>query len=89
MNVVNELTHPLDIFGVALLLLVISELSPVTVAIWIPLQKFRISFASGLCVVLRGKKRNFKHIYRVYLHLTLARFNSLLDQRTEEGTSIL
>lgn len=49
---VNELTHPLDIFGVALLLLVISELSPVTVAIWITLQKFGISFASSFGIIL-------------------------------------
>lgn len=49
-------THPLDIFGVPLLLLVIGELSPVTVAIWITLQKFGISLARSFGVTLGDKK---------------------------------
>lgn len=55
-NVIYDRTHHLDIFGVALLLLVIGEFSPVTVAIWITLQEFGVSFARGLGIVLQGKK---------------------------------
>lgn len=50
----NELTHHLDIFGVALLLLVISELPPVTIAVRVPLQKFGVCFTRCLCVVLKN-----------------------------------
>ena len=52
---VNELTHPLDIIGVALLLLVISKFSPVTIAIWITIQKFGISLTCSLCIILHDK----------------------------------
>lgn len=53
----NELTHHLDIFGVALLLLVISELPPVTIAIRVPLQKFGVCFTRCLCIVLKNHER--------------------------------
>lgn len=51
-NIIYDRTHRLDIFGVALLLLVISELPPVTVAIWITLQEFGVSLARSLRIVL-------------------------------------
>lgn len=58
MNIIYDRTHRLDIFGVALLLLVIGELSPVTVAIWITLQEFGVSFARSLRIVLRQKQKS-------------------------------
>lgn len=53
MDITYNCTHHLDIFGVALLLLVIGELSPVTVAIWVTLQEFGISFTCSLRIILQ------------------------------------
>ena len=53
MNVIYDRTHRLDIFGVPLLLLVIGELSPVSVAIWITLQEFGVSLTRSFRVVLQ------------------------------------
>lgn len=58
MNVIYDRTHRLDIFGVPLLLLVIGELSPVTVAIWITLQEFGVSLTRSFRVVLHIQQVN-------------------------------
>lgn len=73
MNIIYDRTHRLDIFGVALLLLVIGELSPVTVAIWITLQEFGVSFARSLRIVLWQKQQKSNVIcnsFKKFLYIT-------------------